>query len=287
MKDKRVEWVAVGCGNCIECRTQEANAWRTRLLEEYKADNNAYFVTLTFTDENLEKLCGELQTEECNAVAGLAIRRFLERWRKTNKKSVKHWLITELGHEGTERIHIHGIIWTDKENAREEIKQKWAYGQVVIGETCNAKTINYIVKYITKIDKKHKNFRGQKFCSAGLGKTYIESYNAQQNKYRGPNTKETYQLQNGTQIGLPIYYRNKIYSEEEKEQLWLHRLDKKERYVMGIKVKVNNIEGEREYYSILAEMQKINKRLGYGDDSKMWRREDYNVTLKKLKGKSV
>ena len=33
---------------------------------------------------------------------------------KNKQKSVRHWLITELGHNGTENIHLHGIIWTNK-----------------------------------------------------------------------------------------------------------------------------------------------------------------------------
>ena len=35
----------------------------------------------------------------------------LERVRKLTGKSVKHWFITELGHEKTERLHLHGIVW--------------------------------------------------------------------------------------------------------------------------------------------------------------------------------
>lgn len=280
MKDKRVEWVAVGCGNCIECRKQIANAWRTRMLEEIKSNPlEAKFVTLTFTNESLQQLCKELQTTECNAVAGLAIRRFLERWRKQYKKSVKHWFISELGHEGTERIHLHGIMWTNESN--ETIDQKWGYGYTYIGDFCNEKTINYIVKYITKIDEDHKKFRGQIFCSAGIGRNYIESYNASLNKYRGENTNESYRLNNGTKVGLPIYYRNHIYSEEEREKLWLHRLDKGTRYVLG--TKIEKWEAPNIYWDLLKTAQEKNARLGYGDDSKMWRHEEYNINLRKLK----
>ena len=61
-----------------------------------------------------------------NAIAKLGVRRFLERWRKENKKSVRHWLTTELGGNGTENIHLHGIIWTDKTS--EYISRIWKYG---------------------------------------------------------------------------------------------------------------------------------------------------------------
>lgn len=280
MYDPRLKYVAVGCGNCIECRKQKANGWRTRMLEELKHNpTKANFVTLTFSNDSLEELCKAIKCKESNAVAGIAIRRFLERWRKKYKKSIKHWLITELGHKGTERIHIHGIIWTNED--KETINNIWQYGHIDVGDYCDESSINYIVKYVTKIDEDHKNFRGQIFCSAGIGREFINTYNAQQRKYKGyGKTNETYPLNNGTKIGLPIYYRNKLYTEDEREKLWLEKLDKGERYVLGQRVRK---EDENYYWELLRNAQEKNRRLGYGDDSKMWRKEDYNITLRQLK----
>ena len=45
-----------------------------------------------------------------NEIATKAIRLCLERIRKQTGKSIKHWFITELGHEKTERLHLHGIV---------------------------------------------------------------------------------------------------------------------------------------------------------------------------------
>ena len=62
------------------------------------------------------------------ATIGKAIRLFTERWRKKYKKSIRHWLITELGGGRYEHLHIHGLIWT-KENF-EEVRKIWKYGFV-------------------------------------------------------------------------------------------------------------------------------------------------------------
>ena len=121
-EDERVLYVPVGCGKCIECRNQKKRNWQIRLHEEIKEDLTGKFVTLTFSEEELNKLCNETNTTESNAVATIAVRRFLERWRKEFKKSVKHWLITELGHENTERIHLHGILFTNENE--EKIREK-------------------------------------------------------------------------------------------------------------------------------------------------------------------
>ena len=39
-------------------------------------------------------------------------------------------------------------------------------------------------------------------------------------------TKETYINSQGFKMALPVYYRNKIYTEEEREKLWIEKLDK-------------------------------------------------------------
>ncbi len=278
-KDKRIMYVPIGCGKCIECRKQKARQWQVRLHEEIKTDTSGKFVTLTFSNESLEKLCTELEKKESNYIATIAVRRFLERWRKKYKKSIKHWLITELGHQGTERIHLHGIIFTNENN--ETIEEIWKYGQIWVGDYVNSKTINYIIKYCTKIDIDHKGYEPTILCSAGIGRNYLKTFNAQQNKYLGKNTKDYYKLPNGAKTQQPIYYRNHIYTEEQREELWIHKLDKNERFVMGTKVSIAN--GEEEYLEMLKNAQETNKRLGYGDDSKEWSKKDYNVTLNAIK----
>ena len=141
--------------------------------EEIKHDNTGQFITLTFSNEELEKLTEETGIKESNAIATIAIRRFLERWRKKYKKSVKHWLVTELGHNGTERIHLHGILFTKE--TKETIESIWKYGNIWVGTFVNTKTINYIIKYITKIDEQHKGFKSIILSSAGIGKEYINN----------------------------------------------------------------------------------------------------------------
>ena len=84
-----------------------------------------------------------------------------------NKVSVRHWLITELGHRGTENIHLHGIIWTSELS---DIEKIWNYGYVYIGYSgINEATANYISKYILKSDFNHKEFKGKILCSRGIG----------------------------------------------------------------------------------------------------------------------
>lgn len=272
--DERTTLVPVGCGNCMECKKQKSREWSVRLQEEIRSNKNGKFVTMTFSEESIIELGKDIKGlggyNYDNEIATKGVRRFLERWRKKYKKSVRHWLITELGQTKTERIHIHGIIWSDK---KEEIKKIWKYGNVWIGDYVNNKTINYIVKYVNKIDKKHKEYNSKILTSKGIGSGYIERYDSKTNKYNNEKTKETYTTREGVKLALPIYYRNKIYSEEEKEKLWIEKLDKEERYINGIKINIK--ENDEEYYKVLEEERKKNKKLGFGNNEINWERRKY------------
>jgi len=311
VSDDRTLYVPVGCGNCIECRKKKAREWQVRLLEDIKDNKNGKFITLTFSNESIkellkyEKTCTDIVTgkkykitlnslsgyELDNQIAKVAVRLFLERWRKKYKKSIRHWLITELGHNGTENIHLHGIIWTDE--PLEEVERIWSYGHVWKGKMVkdrivnyvNAKTVNYIIKYVTKVDEIHKTYKGVILCSSGIGKNYTNKHDFNKNKYIEGKTNETYKTSTGHKISIPIYWRNKLYTEEEREKLWLEKLNKEERWVMGEKVKVNTEQGQKEYENLVNYYRRKNIELGYNDDTKdeeriIYERERRNIMLK-------
>jgi len=282
VKDIRVLYVPIGCGKCIECRKQKARQWQVRLQEDLRRNRNAHFVTYTFNDYELNKIEKEIKEltgyNRDNEVCRIAIRRYTERWRKKYGKTLRHWLVTELGGTNTERVHIHGVVWTDQ---KQDIETIWKYGKVWIGQYVNEKTINYIVKYVNKIDVKHKEYQSKIFTSKGIGKNYVNREDKKRNVYKKGNTVETYRTRKGLEIGLPIYYRNKIYTEEEREKLWLEKLDKKERWVCGIKIDIS--KGDEEYYKVLDRMRKRNKRLGYGNNEKNWEKKKYENQRRNIK----
>ena len=286
-KDKRVLKVPIGCGNCMECKKQKAREWSVRLQEEIRTNTKAKFVTLTFSTESLIQLNNDIEPcegyERDNAIATRAVRLFLERWRKHNKTSVKHWLITELGqakkakYKTTEHLHLHGIIFTDN---KDEILKHWQYGYVYIGTHVNESTIQYIVKYVSKPDVSHPDYKPKILASPGIGANYINRPDAKRNQYNNNNTVENYVTRSGTKLALPIYYRNKLYTEEQREQLWLNKLDQQIRWVNGQKIPIHN--GFDIYYKVLQTAQAKNRRLKYGDNQKDWQKIHYQNELRNL-----
>lgn len=262
--DERLRYVTAACGKCYECRKQKGRAWQVRLSEEVRNDPNVIFVTLTISDESWEKIKKtyiQLSDEDC---IKKMVRLFLERVRKKTKKSLKHWLTTEKGGTNTERYHLHGLIWG--ENTETLTRSLWQYGFVFIGTFVNERTVNYITKYITKTDKKHKDFIPSILCSAGIGSGYLNRSDSELNRYRESKTNETYRLRNGVKLNLPIYYRNKLYTDEEREQLFLEKIKKGKVWICGREC---NIKDWKTYSQILKEEQIKAKQL-HGDSPIDW-----------------
>lgn len=304
--DQRVVYVPIKCNKCIECRKQISREWQARLLEDIKHNRNGKFITLTFSNESIKKICeyektfrdketgrkfkaqiGEAEGyERDNLIATIAVRRFLERWRKKYKKSLRHWLITEIGHNGTENIHLHGIVWTDDLT---EVERIWQYGFVWKGKQhqnghlenyVNERTVGYITKYVTKVDEKHTTYQSIILTSSGIGAGYTKRRDFLDNKFQGQQTREYYKTQTGHKISLPVYWRNKIYTDEQKEKLWIQKLDKEERWVMGEKVSIK--KGVEAYDKLVEFYRQINKRLGYGTGIPKYDRAQYEKQRRTL-----
>lgn len=248
-KEEIFRYVTADCGKCLECRKKKMREWKVRLIEELRYNHNAIFVTLTLNNESLEKMWKPKDY----------IRRFLERYRKKTKKSVKHWFVTEAGEENG-RLHFHGIIWDW--NNEIELNKTWKYGFVYIGNYVNEKSINYIVKYMLKPNLKFKDFKQEVFCSAGIGKNFINRPQALISKKK---LEEFYRLNNGQKIAMPKYYKNKLFDDNTREKLWKEKIEKGIAYILGQPCSMDN---EQLYTKMLVEAREKDKYLFYRNINK-------------------
>lgn len=233
--DPRLAYLNVPCGKCIGCKKRKANDWRFRLWKEWQSHDprRCHFVTFTFDDEHLESLRSELSEykNSDNDVCRLAVRRFLERYRKYYGKSLRHWFITELGEE-TGRIHLHGVLMNFKTGSyfRDKffvdiprLRDIWSYGHIWVG-WMNHKTINYITKYLTKFDS--TDFKPLMLCSPGIGRSYITSRTVRMHvDYDDGQGMFFVTTSNGFKVALPRYYRKFIWDEDFLQSRYLRLLD--------------------------------------------------------------
>lgn len=250
-KDERLLIVPFKCGKCYNCRKQKAREWRIRLSEELRS-NYAYFVTVTFEAKYIKEL--ELKTGlklkgNENTIAKKALRLFLERVRKDTGKSMKHWFVTELG-DDNDRIHLHGIIFGQKSAAL--LRKHWKYGITFVGSYVSERSINYITKYMLKVDTKHPYYTQIVLASKGIGSSY---FNRDANAWQKRHVKEicvpTYKFRNGTQVAMPKYYKDKVFTEKEREIMWINNLERGKEYIGGEEVDADDnesIDNLRAYY---------------------------------------
>lgn len=265
-KDKRLLYIPIKCGYCIECRKQKQREWRVRLEEELRS-NYGYFITLTISPKGIKELeeKTELKWEENpNEIATKGLRLFLERVRKDTGKSMRHWCVTELG-ENNDRIHLHGVFFGQR--SAELIKKHWKYGFIFIGQYCNSRSVNYMTKYMLKVDVKHKEFKQIVLASPGIGDGYFDRLDWQWQKQNYEKIEvPTYTFRNGTKMAMPKYYKDKLFTEQERNKMWINNLNKGILWIYGEKVKANDwktIDNLRDYW------QNFGRNI-MGDDPIAW-----------------
>lgn len=299
--DVRVLYVPIGCGRCKQCREQRARQWQVRLLEDIKDNKNGKFTTLTFNTESLIKLTWDVRNYIMvdgrrtrfkrqlegytldNEICKRAMHLFNGRWRRKYKKALRHWAVTELGHQNTEHVHMHGILYTNEPD--EAITERWEYGFTHIGGWLNGKkihyvserTVNYITKYVSKMDFDHTEYYPKILCSPGIGSGYINR--SEYNKFRYEDTIEGYKTRTGHIIAMPAYYRNKIYKDEERESLWINQLNKNIRYIGKERVRADDVKA---IDKLTEHYRNINNKLGYGNNKKDYDRIQYEQDRRKI-----
>jgi hypothetical protein len=209
----------VPCGKCPACLARRKAGWVFRLSEELKVSTSAYFLTLTYSNENLPISENGLATL-CKRDHQL----FMKRLRKSlpkGHKPLRYYAVGEYG-SVTERPHFHSILYNlTPPNCRvidPYIERHWQQGGVYVGSVTPA-SIMYVAGYINKSigSKRDRPFRDDRagecaLMSKGLGKDYLTPRRI---KYYKDHLVPYFTLADGMQIGMPRYYRNKIYTDAE------------------------------------------------------------------------
>ncbi|WP_444881649.1 rolling circle replication-associated protein [Jeotgalibaca porci] len=200
----------VPCGKCLECKKQRVNSWYVRLLEEKKISRSARFVTLTYDDDTIPLSDSYIPTLDYGD-----FQRFMKRLRKADQKEVriKYFLVGEYG-EKTQRPHYHVIMFNV--NDIENVRKEWHYGHIHVGDVTDA-SIYYTLKYALKNigeDKPNLDRKPEKaLISKGMGLSYLTP---QMVNYYKKDVSRGVTLIGNQKVGLPRYYRDKMFTEEEK-----------------------------------------------------------------------
>ena len=249
----------VPCGYCISCVQRKRADWSFRLHQEAKNSILKTFLTLTY-DEKHKPSSGSLDKKE--------LQKYFKRVRNTCKE-LKYYAVGEYGTKG-KRPHYHAIVfnvpndvlvskWTESNNS--EILKGF-----VSTDEVNEATIHYVTGYITKkygemdpvtgkFDNKwdSETLRPFALMSKGLGKIYLK-HNAKYHKSKF--TTET-RKEGGQKAVIPRYYKDKIFTEEERKLLAAIMAEKIENEPIDPEVEFS----KRQYNKTVIQKQILNKKL--------------------------
>lgn len=209
--------VPVPCGKCPNCHKRRISQWSFRLMQEDKVSTSSLFITLTYDTKHVH-----ITNKGFMNLNKRDVQLFFKRLRKLNPDgNIKYYLAGEYGGQ-TQRPHYHIILF----NALvQTIQEAWQLGQVHYGQV-SAASVGYTLKYISKAGKipMHKNDdRLPEFAlmSKGLGKNYLTKAMLAWHKKDKLNRMYV-NVENGKKVGMPRYYKDKIYHEQERKAIGYH-----------------------------------------------------------------
>ena len=222
------------CGKCPLCLNRRASGWSFRLLQEGLHAESAYFITLTY-DTNYVPITdkGFMSLDKRD------LQLFFKRVRKAHgngKSNIKYYAVGEYGSKRL-RPHYHIIIYNlelDLLLTKEDLKMleytdydgkyhiqmsSWGLGTVTFGKVCGA-SVGYTLKYISKpgkipMFKGDDRVKEKAYMSKGLGKIYLSEKMIQWHKADLLN-RMYLNVSDGKKASMPRYYKDKIYSKEER-----------------------------------------------------------------------
>lgn len=215
-KDLTKPEVPVPCGKCPECAARRTSGWSFRLMQEDKKSSMSHFITLTYDTQNVPiTKAGFMSLDK------RGIQLFFKRLRKLNESSglpIKYYMCGEYGAK-TMRPHYHLILFNCK---IETIQEAWNLGRVHYG-TVSGASVGYTLKYLSKpkrIPMHSNDDREREFSlmSKGLGASYLTPQIVEWHKLDLDN-RVYVNLEDGKKASMPRYYKDKIYSENERKRI--------------------------------------------------------------------
>lgn len=250
----------VPCGKCPMCLKAHAAGWAFRLAQELKVSSSAYFITLTYDTQRVP-----INRSGYMCLYKRHLQLFFKRLRKSHssipqhsRTPIKYYAIGEYG--GTfNRPHYHILLFnarldrlfsgkdiqklrlTNFDGKAHVYAKHWTNGKrgskakvlgfASVGRVEGA-SIGYCMKYISepcpsRTNKKSLVTKAFATMSKGLGISYLTP---QMINYHKKGLEKAYfgTLTDGTgrKVALPRYYKDRIFTSKQKEDINKHWTEK-------------------------------------------------------------
>jgi hypothetical protein len=205
-------YVLLPCGKCMNCLENRRREWAFRMSQELRDCVGSCFVTLTYSEENLEGFSLKIRD----------VQLFMKKFRKMFKQKIKYYAVGEYGSKSF-RPHYHFIGFNtglDLNEVNLKVLKAWNKGIVHVGDVSPG-SILYVAKYLIQNDVNFDGLDIQKpfsLMSKNLGFGYIKKM---ENWHNESLERNFVTVDGGVKLPMPRYYKSRIYSKITLETLKL------------------------------------------------------------------
>jgi len=221
-KAKGLARTTVPCGKCESCQSKRRNEWAFRNAEEVRVSKNSMFLTITYAENHIT------YTKDGEATLVKKDHQdFIKRLRHAISQlppsilhdwpSLRFFMCGEYGDKG-DRPHYHYLLYNlPPQIDFHRLLKIWGKGRIEIKPITDGR-IHYVTKYTIRPWEKDNETKVKPFNSMsknpGIGHNYINR------AARFHKENETYMgVINGQKQPIPRYYKDRIFTPEEKESI--------------------------------------------------------------------
>lgn len=252
----------VPCGKCYACQSNRRNSWTFRLLKESQYSVSSYFIGLSYEDGKTD---GNVYKETCQL------------WLKRMRKALypirfKYYLVSEYG-ETTFRPHYHCLIFFREivsiNRITDVVQKTWNRGFVDIG-LCEQASIHYCTHH--HISKGyHPDGLNPTFTLMSRRPAIGFDYISRSGSFHIGNPELSYvTFEGGFKTVIPRYYKNKLYTEEERK-------------IIAENAKPKDFVDRVDYFK----KNPTHSRQQYVDYLKQWKEKQLSLSIKKRLNKKL
>lgn len=162
------------CRKCLGCRLDHSREWANRILMELCYHRDAWFLTLTYSDDNVPRTFScDQETGEIISPAMTLVKKdfqdFMKRLRFNSKQDIRYYAAGEYGDKSARPhyhiilfgLHLDDIVPISKSFSGEQyyissfISKCWSFGHHILGQV-TFESAAYVARYTMK--KANKNF---------------------------------------------------------------------------------------------------------------------------------
>lgn len=209
----------VPCGKCLACLQRRQSDWVVRLREELKCSSSCYFLTLTYSEDNVPREM--IDGKEWKVLCKKDFQNWMKRFRKAiSPDLIRFFACGEYGSK-TLRPHYHAIIFNFPANKDilEVLQNTWRLG-FVMASVVKPAHFPYVAKYCSMYSDlplvlRSKLYRPFILCSRNpaIGRNFLSDVIF---TYYRETLSTVIRHRDGTKSALPRYYADRIFDDQMK-----------------------------------------------------------------------